>query len=133
MSIKFEKERKIFHLSTKDYSYYIHVNKLNYLIHLYDGKLIDDISKERASERYMERYAYVSEGKEVVDEIIDISSEKAIQTVHDLNKAGFFLGISSGAAISAARKIKQKDPKAKILAISPDGGEKYISLGIYDE
>lgn len=71
--------------------------------------------------------------KEVVDEIIDISSEEAIQTVHDLNKIGFFLGISSGAAISAARKIKQKDPKAKILAISPDGGEKYISLGIYDE
>ncbi len=68
MSIKFEKRRKIFHLSTKNYSYYIHVNKHNYLIHLYDGPYLNDISKERVSERYMERYAYVDNGTEVMDE-----------------------------------------------------------------
>ena len=87
MSIKFEKERKIFHLSTKDYSYYIHVNKLNYLIHLYDGKLIDDISKERASERYMERYAYVSEGKEVVDESFYFSQIASLMECASFGKA----------------------------------------------
>lgn len=68
MGIRFEKKRKIFHLYTKKYSYYIHVNKLKYLIHLYDGKYLDDISKERVSERYMERYAYLKDGKEICDE-----------------------------------------------------------------
>ena len=68
MGISFEKERKIFHLYTEKYSYYIHVNKLNYLIHLYDGDFLDDISKERVSERYMERYAYLSNDKEICDE-----------------------------------------------------------------
>lgn len=68
MAISFEKERKIFHLSTKTYSYYIHVNALNYVVHLYDGEYLDDISKERVSERFMERYGFVENGKEVCDE-----------------------------------------------------------------
>ena len=74
MGISFEKERKIFHLYTEKYSYYIHVNKLNYLIHLYDGDFLDDISKERVSERYMERYAYLSNDKEICDEDYYFSS-----------------------------------------------------------
>jgi len=69
MGIKFEEKRRIFHLFTKNYSYYIHINKLNYLIHLYDGKYLTDISKERVSERYMERYSYLEiddDNKELV-------------------------------------------------------------------
>ncbi len=64
MSIEFEAKRKIFHLFTNDYSYYIHVNKYNYLIHLYSGAYLSDISKERVSERHMERYAFLNENKE---------------------------------------------------------------------
>ena len=61
MGITFEKKRKIFHLFTKDFSYYIHVNKYNYLIHLYSGKYLSDISKERVSERYIDRYAFLND------------------------------------------------------------------------
>ncbi len=69
MGVTFEKKRKIFHLFTKNFSYYIHVNKYNYLIHLYSGKYLNDISKERVSERYMERYAFLNdEKKETMDE-----------------------------------------------------------------
>ena len=68
MGIKFIEDRKIFHLYTENFSYYMHVNKYNYLIHLYFGEFLDDISKERCSERYMERYAFVEDGKEVMDE-----------------------------------------------------------------
>lgn len=68
MPIKFEEKRKIFHLYTSNFSYYMHVNKYNYLIHLYHGNYLSDISKERVSERYMERYAFVDNGKEVQDE-----------------------------------------------------------------
>ncbi len=69
MGVSFEKKRKIFHLFTKHFSYYIHVNKYNYLIHLYSGKYLNDISKERVSERYMERYAFLNDEKtETMDE-----------------------------------------------------------------
>lgn len=61
MGIKYFEKRKIFHLYTKNYSYYIHINKLNYLIHLYDGKFLSDLSKERLSERYMERYSFLKD------------------------------------------------------------------------
>jgi hypothetical protein len=64
MGIKFIEDRKIIHLYTKNFSYYMHINKHNHLIHLYFGGYMDDISKERVSERYMERYAFVEEGKE---------------------------------------------------------------------
>ena len=43
------------------------------------------------------------------------------------------VGISSGAAIYAAIQVAQKLGKGKkVLAIAPDGGEKYISMGIFD-
>ena len=36
-----------------------------------------------------------------------------------------------GYAVSDFRKVRE-DPSAKVVAILPDGGEKYMSLGIYD-
>lgn len=46
---------------------------------------------------------------------------------------GILIGISSGAAIYAAIEIAKKLGKGKkVLAIAPDGGEKYISMGIYE-
>ena len=43
-----------------------------------------------------------------------------------------FLGISSGAAIAAAYEVAKKLGKGKkVLAISPDGGEKYLSVEAY--
>lgn len=67
-----------------------------------------------------------------VDEIITISSEEAFDTVRRvLENEGIFLGISSGASICAALKIGKKLGKGKkVLAISPDGGEKYMSMDI---
>ena len=65
MGINYIKDRKIIHLSTKSFSYYIHINKFNHLIHLYFGEPLEDISKERCSERYMERYAMYDGEKEI--------------------------------------------------------------------
>ena len=67
-----------------------------------------------------------------VDEVITIDSEEAFDMVRKvLEKEGIFLGISSGASICAALKIGKKLGKGKkVLAISPDGGEKYMSMGI---
>ena len=72
--------------------------------------------------------------EELVDEIVKVSDEDAIKTAkYFATKEGILVGISSGAAIYAALQIAKKLGKGKkVLAIAPDGGEKYISMGIYE-
>ena len=72
--------------------------------------------------------------QEYVDKIVAVSDENAIKTAVDFAKnEGILVGISSGAAIYAAIEIAKKLGKGKkVLAIAPDGGEKYISMGIYE-
>ena len=71
---------------------------------------------------------------EIIDEVMKVSDEDAYKiTKLVAEKEGILLGISSGAAIYVAMEIAKKLGKGKkVLAISPDGGEKYISMGIYD-
>lgn len=71
---------------------------------------------------------------EYVDNVIPVTDEDAIRTaVEFTKKEGILVGISSGAAIYAAIEIAKKLGKGKkVLALAPDGGEKYISMGIYD-
>ena len=73
--------------------------------------------------------------EEYVDKVIAVSDENAIKTAVDFSKnEGILVGISSGAAIYAAIEIAKKLGKGKkVLAIAPDGGEKYISMGIYEQ
>ena len=63
-----------------------------------------------------------------------VFSEDAIEMTAKVAKnEGLLIGISSGAAIYAAIQLAKKLGKGKkVLAIAPDGGEKYISMGIYD-
>ena len=68
----------------------------------------------------------------VVDEIIKVKDEDAIFAVKEvLDKESLFLGISSGASVYAAIEVAKKLGKGKkVLALSPDGGEKYLSMDI---
>ncbi|MGL5614989.1 MAG: cysteine synthase A [Sarcina sp.] len=70
----------------------------------------------------------------VVDNIIKVSDEDAYKTAKDYAvEEGVLIGVSSGAAIFAATKLaKELGAGKKIVAIAPDGGEKYFSLGLYD-
>ena len=72
--------------------------------------------------------------QEYVDKVVAVSDEDAIKTAVDFGKSeGILVGISSGAAVYAAIEIAKKLGKGKkVLAIAPDGGEKYISMGIYE-
>jgi len=72
--------------------------------------------------------------KEYVDEIIKVKDEDALKTAKAFaENEGILIGISSGAAVYAAIQIAKKlGTGKKVLAIAPDGGEKYISMGIYD-
>ena len=71
--------------------------------------------------------------KQYADEIIKVSTDDAIKYgVQAGKEAGLFLGISSGAAIAAAYEVAKKLGKGKkVLAIAPDGGEKYLSIEAY--
>ena len=72
--------------------------------------------------------------KDVVDEIFKVNDEDAIEYARKIaREEGVLVGISSGAAIYAAIQIAKKLGKGKkVVAVAPDGGEKYISMGIYD-
>lgn len=70
----------------------------------------------------------------IVDEIIKVDDKDAIAATREFAlREGVLVGISSGAAIFAAIELAKRVGKGKkILAIAPDGGEKYISMGIFD-
>jgi len=68
-----------------------------------------------------------------VDEILTVSDEEAIDTAVEVSaKIGILVGISTGANVAAARKLAEKYGRnKKILTVSPDGGEKYLSVVKY--
>ena len=70
----------------------------------------------------------------VVDEIIKVTDEEAFDIAKRMAKEeGILVGISTGANIAAAIKVAKKLGKGKkVVTVAPDGGEKYISMGIYD-
>lgn len=71
---------------------------------------------------------------EYVDEIKAVTDEEAFKTAKDFaTNEGVLVGISAGSAIFVAMKIaKEIGPGKKVLAVAPDGGEKYISMGLYE-
>jgi S-sulfo-L-cysteine synthase (O-acetyl-L-serine-dependent) len=66
-----------------------------------------------------------------IDEIIDVTEIQANVKTRNLSKQGFFVGMSSGAAMIVAEKIASKNKNATIVVIFPDGGEKYLSSKIF--
>ncbi|MCL2474905.1 MAG: cysteine synthase A [Chloroflexi bacterium] len=72
--------------------------------------------------------------KALIDEIIAVSNEDALQTTRRLAKEeGIFCGISAGAAVYAAIQTTQRvENKGKnIVVILPDTGEHYLTSGVF--
>ena len=68
-----------------------------------------------------------------IEQVVTVKGDDAVATAVRLAKEeGIFAGISSGAAVFAALQQAEKEKGKIILAILPDGGERYVSLGIYD-
>lgn len=70
----------------------------------------------------------------VVDEIIKVKDEDAFEAARLVAlKEGMLIGISSGANVHASLEIAKRYGKdIKIVTVAPDGGEKYISMGLYE-
>ncbi|MFN3301862.1 MAG: cysteine synthase A [Patescibacteria group bacterium] len=76
----------------------------------------------------------VKENMDIIDEIITISSQEAINMTKELReKFGILVGISSGANVLAARRIKKKYRFKNVITILPDRGERYLSEIFFDE
>ena len=69
----------------------------------------------------------------IIDKVIKISDELAYETTKSiLDSDGLYLGISSGANIAAARSIAEELGEGKVVVtVAPDGGEKYLSTGVF--
>ncbi|MFI3302092.1 MAG: cysteine synthase A [Rikenellaceae bacterium] len=71
---------------------------------------------------------------EVVDRVITITNEEAFEASRNVaTQEGLLVGISSGAALSAALKIAREPQNEgkRIVVILPDSGERYLSTELY--
>lgn len=73
--------------------------------------------------------------RSVIDEIVTVATQDAIEASRRAARdSGLLVGVSSGAAIAAARRLAQRPENAGklIVALCPDGGERYLSTGLYE-
>ncbi|EGK8212312.1 cysteine synthase A [Campylobacter coli] len=69
--------------------------------------------------------------KDIIDEIITVSNEDAVNTARELARNGLMVGISSGANVFAASILAKKFPDKKILTMLNDTAERYLSTDLF--
>ncbi|AKL98069.1 PLP-dependent cysteine synthase family protein [Endomicrobium proavitum] len=70
--------------------------------------------------------------RNIIDEVIKTNDNDSFKEVKQLAlKEGILAGASSGAALSAARKLAEKIKSGNIIVIFPDRGDRYLSKKIY--
>lgn len=66
--------------------------------------------------------------RSIIDEVIKVSNQAAMDMQAELaKKQGILVGISSGAAMVAAREMAERYAGKKIVVVFPDTGERYLA------
>ncbi|NCO97057.1 MAG: cysteine synthase A [Candidatus Aenigmarchaeota archaeon CG_4_10_14_0_8_um_filter_37_24] len=73
----------------------------------------------------------VENNLELIDQIIVVTDKEAIQTSRRLAREGLFVGISSGANVSASLKIAKKLKNKKVVTVLPDSADRYYSTELF--
>ncbi len=69
----------------------------------------------------------------LVDQVVKIDDNDAFTGARELAKReGIFAGSSSGAALSAAKKLIDSGARGNIVIILPDRGDRYFSKNLYE-
>ncbi|MHB8788676.1 MAG: cysteine synthase A [Desulfobulbaceae bacterium] len=71
--------------------------------------------------------------RSLLDEIVLVTNEEAFATGREIaRREGILCGISSGAAVAAARKVAARPENAgkRVVVILPDTGERYLSTDL---
>ncbi len=74
--------------------------------------------------------------RDLYDEVVTVKTEDAMKTGREFAKSsGILVGISSGAALSAAREIASRPENAgkTIATLLPDTGDRYLSTKMFAE
>ncbi|WP_370772620.1 cysteine synthase A [Faecalibacillus intestinalis] len=74
--------------------------------------------------------------KKIYDEIITVENEDAFATGKEMAKTeGILVGISSGAALYAAKELAKREENAgkTIVVLLPDGGDRYLSTPLIQD
>lgn len=72
----------------------------------------------------------------VIDEVVQVTNDEAFETGRmTAQREGILCGISSGAAVAAARKIgeRQENKDKRLVVILPDTGERYLSTDLMQQ
>ena len=70
--------------------------------------------------------------RSLLDDILTVTDEDARQMARQMaRREGVLVGISSGAALAAAERAA-KDVEGAVAVILPDGGERYLSTGLFE-
>ena len=84
--------------------------------------------------RWSEAYRPKIFNAAAVDEVIDVSQERAEVTMRRLaREEGIFSGVSSGASIATALDIAEGNDGVTVVAIVCDRGDRYLSTGVYEQ
>ncbi len=68
----------------------------------------------------------------IISQFVPVTSNEAQKYCHNLALDGLFVGQSSGAYMAAVEKVLTKEPKACIVTLLNDTGERYFSTGLWE-
>lgn len=67
-----------------------------------------------------------------LDRVIEVNREEAISSMKDMAlKESILVGISSGGAMAATKKLLQELESGTVVFLCPDRGDRYLSMGLF--